>query len=106
MEERVSKCHENEARSSLEIKKVNYKAFLLNINHKRLRGASALLILKKLLKRAKITKKIDLHCLRHSIATHLIHKGMPLEQVRDYLGHSHLESTQKYIHYDPRKLSK
>lgn len=88
-----------------ERKKVQHPAFLLNRNHQRLRGASALLILKKLLHRAKIEKKIDLHCLRHSIATHLIHKGMPLEQVRDYLGHSHLESTQKYVHYDPTKLS-
>jgi integrase/recombinase XerD len=87
-------------------KSIENKAFLLNTKDRRLQGQSAIIILKKLLERANITKKIDLHCLRHSIATHLIHKGMPLEQVRDFLGHSHLESTQNYIHYEPRKVSK
>ena len=82
------------------------RAFLLNQRQRRMSGASALRLLRKLLKRADLPKEIDLHSLRHSIATHLIHKGMPMEQVRDYLGHAHLESTQKYIHYDPRKLSK
>lgn len=82
------------------------RAFLLNTKQRRMSGQSALRLLRKLLKRANLPKEIDLHGLRHSIATHLIHKGMPMEQVRDYLGHAHLESTQKYIHYDPRKLSK
>jgi len=83
---------------------VNHSALLLNRLKNRLRGQSALRILKTLLERAQITKKIDLHCLRHSIATHLINKGMPLEQLRDFLGHSHLESTQQYIHYDSKRV--
>lgn len=81
-------------------------ALLLNKNNLRMQGASALIILKKLLRKANITKIIDLHSLRHSIATHLINQGMKMEQVREYLGHRHLESTQKYVRYDSKKLFK
>ena len=43
-------------------------------------------------------KKIALHTLRHSIATHLLANGMKLEKIKDFLGHSSLESTQIYTH--------
>ena len=86
--------------------RVSEQALLLNKMDRRLQGQSALIILRKLLLQAKIEKKIDLHCLRHSITTHLIQRGMPLEQVRIYLGHSHLESTQRYIRYDHKRIFK
>jgi integrase/recombinase XerD len=41
-------------------------------------------------------KKIGLHSLRHSIATHLLKKGMPLLAISRFLGHRSLESTQIY----------
>ena len=43
-------------------------------------------------------KEIGLHSLRHSIATHLLQAGMPLESISRFLGHSSLESTQIYTH--------
>lgn len=43
-------------------------------------------------------KEIGLHTLRHSIATHLLQAGMPLESIGKFLGHSSLESTQVYTH--------
>jgi integrase/recombinase XerD len=52
--------------------------------------------LKHLLKKANIEKKICLHGLRHSIATHLLQQGMPLEQISKFLGHRSLDSTQIY----------
>lgn len=45
-----------------------------------------------------IEKKPTLHTLRHSIATHLLGNGMKLEKIKDFLGHSSLESTQIYTH--------
>jgi len=45
-----------------------------------------------------IDKKITLHILRHSIATHLLQREVPLESIKTFLGHSSLESTQIYTH--------
>jgi integrase/recombinase XerD len=47
---------------------------------------------------AGINKKFGLHSLRHSIATHLLHSGMSIEEIARFLGHSTLDSTQIYTH--------
>jgi integrase/recombinase XerD len=49
-------------------------------------------------------KQITIHNLRHSIATHLIEQGVPVEQVREFLGHSQLETTQVYTHINRKHL--
>jgi site-specific recombinase XerD len=54
--------------------------------------------LKKLQEQAGIDKQVTLHGLRHSIATHLLENGMPLEQIKQFLGHHSLEVTQRYTH--------
>jgi site-specific recombinase XerD len=43
-----------------------------------------------------INKNITLHCLRHSIATHLVENGAGIEEVRDFLGHVEIDTTQLY----------
>lgn len=59
---------------------------------------SLYLRIKRLVKIAKINKKVGAHTLRHSIATHLLQSGMKLERIKDFLGHDHLDSTQIYAH--------
>jgi len=49
-------------------------------------------------------KQISIHNLRHSIATHLLERGVPLEQVRCFLGHSQLESTEIYTRVSQKQL--
>lgn len=44
------------------------------------------------------SKKLTLHILRHSIATHLLQNGMSIENISRFLGHSTLDSTQIYTH--------
>jgi len=43
-------------------------------------------------------KRITLHILRHSIATHLLQNGMSIDNIALFLGHSSLDSTQIYTH--------
>ncbi len=78
------------------------EAFFLNHNGKRLGGQMLMLCLQSLARRTNNSelqqKEIGLHTLRHSIATHLLANGMSLESIRDFLGHSSLESTQIYTH--------
>ncbi|QMU66148.1 MAG: tyrosine-type recombinase/integrase [Flavobacteriaceae bacterium] len=50
-------------------------------------------------------KKIGIHNLRHSIATHLLENGMKLEQVQTFLGHSHIESTEIYTHISQKQIN-
>jgi len=71
---------------------------------KRMSGDSYNAALKKMLSRTTITKPITLHCLRHSIASHLLESGLSVEYVRDFLGHKHLESTQVYTHVKKEQL--
>ena len=52
--------------------------------------------LEQMKQKAELNKNITLHGLRHSIATHLLQSGMSMEYVRDFLGHSFLETTQIY----------
>ena len=52
--------------------------------------------LKLLCDKSDINKNITLHCLRHSIATHLLESGMELEKIAQFLGHVGLEATQVY----------
>jgi site-specific recombinase XerD len=43
-------------------------------------------------------KVIGLHALRHSIATHLMQRGMKFDYISQFLGHGLLSSTQVYTH--------
>ena len=81
------------------------EALFVSERGKRLQGQSLILRLKLLQYRTGNTDLIDreigLHTLRHSIATHLLSGGMPLESISRFLGHSSLESTQIYTHLLP-----
>ncbi len=65
---------------------------------KGLTGQSLYVRVKFLAKTAGITKNIGTHTLRHSIATHLLGNGVPLEKIQLFLGHESLDSTQLYTH--------
>jgi site-specific recombinase XerD len=71
---------------------------LVGVTGKRISGTTAINRIQQLASVARIEKRIGLHTLRHSIATHLLQSGMELEDVSRFLGHSSLESTQIYIH--------
>ena len=72
------------------------EAFFLNTEGKRMRSFYSRFIYLK--EQSGIEKKFSTHSLRHSIATHLLQNGMPIEEIAKFLGHSTLESTQIYTH--------
>jgi len=53
-----------------------------------------------------LQKRTSFHGLRHAIATHLLEQGLSLEQVRQFLGHQHLETTEIYTHVSRSMLDK
>jgi integrase/recombinase XerD len=53
-------------------------------------------VVKETAAEAQIIKRVYPHLLRHSVATTLLERGMPIEQIQKFLGHSKLETTQIY----------
>jgi len=84
------------------------RAFMLNSKNRRMRGYTFNKILKSIIERiANNTikeKQVTLHHLRHSIATHLLQQGVSLEQVKIFLGHSQLETTELYTRVNDEQL--
>lgn len=62
-------------------------------------------LIKSLAKRALIRKRIHPHVTRHTFATTLLDKGVDLKTVQGLLGHSHIRTTERYLHTtDDRKV--
>ncbi len=86
--------------------------FIFNHHQTRMKGSQYNKTLKEIVQRTEIetrtgrSQSISLHHLRHSIATHLLENGLSLEFVRDFLGHSHLETTQIYTKVGKHQLKK
>ena len=50
------------------------------------------------LKKTSITKKVNLHSLRHSYATHLLEDGVNIVTLKELLGHAEITTTMIYLH--------
>jgi integrase len=59
--------------------------------------------MKGLCKRAGL-RQIGWHTLRHTFATHLAMRGVPLNAVKELMGHSSITTTMRYAHVAPSAL--
>jgi len=69
-----------------------------------LTGGAVQRMCRRTAKRAGLSKRIHPHVLRHSFATHLLEAGVDLLSVQALLGHSHFNTTAKYLHVSMRRL--
>jgi integrase/recombinase XerD len=83
-------------------------AFMLNQKGTRMKDYTWNKYLKRIIERTDNStipsKGISLHSLRHSIATHLLENGIAVEQIRLFLGHSQLETTETYTRVNQQQL--
>ena len=61
-------------------------------------------VVKVVAKRAKIKKRVYPHLFRHSLATHLLSKGMNLVGIQQQLGHQDIKTVMIYVHSFPHKI--
>jgi site-specific recombinase XerD len=62
-------------------------------------------LIKSVVKRALIQKRVHPHVMRHTFATTLLDNGNDLKTVQALMGHSHIRTTERYLHStDDRKV--
>lgn len=54
--------------------------------------------LRRIITQLKFKKRVSIHTLRHSYATHLLEAGVNIRRIQQYLGHSSLATTMIYFH--------
>ncbi len=62
-------------------------------------------LIRSVVRKAMIQKRVHPHVMRHTFATTLLDKGNDLRTVQNLMGHSHIRTTERYLHSnDDRKV--
>ena len=68
--------------------------------------ASVQRLVRRVARRAGLTKPLTVHTLRHSYATHQLEAGLDLLTLQRVLGHQSLKTTAEYVHLTTRQLQR
>ncbi len=93
----------SERRAKFDGKGHSLQAFL-NRSGKKLSRVQLWRDLKALGRKARLSRELHPHLLRHTFATHLLQGGADARSVQEMLGHSSLQTTQIYTHLDASGL--
>lgn len=63
-------------------------------------------ILKRSAEKAGIRKRVHIHMLRHSFATHMLEQGTNLRLIQEMLGHDSIKTTEIYTHISNAEIQK
>ncbi|MBR9691527.1 tyrosine-type recombinase/integrase [Candidatus Woesearchaeota archaeon] len=63
-------------------------------------------IIQKTANKAGIKKRVFCHALRSSFATHLLESGVDIRVIQELLGHSNLQTTQRYTKVSTEQIKK
>ena len=80
------------------------KALIVGVRGKALHKLIIGRLVRDYAKIAGITRKVTVHTLRHTFATHLLDNGVDLFKVQKLLGHARPEATQIYTHVNPKAM--
>jgi site-specific recombinase XerD len=67
---------------------------------------SAQSVFKQAMNRAEINKKVGIHGLRHSYATHLLESGIDIVFIQKLLGHKDIRTTLQYTKISDKSIGR
>lgn len=100
----------NETKKYIELylSKVEPNTFFFQnlVDHKPMQKVTVNKLLARIQRELGIEQSISAHKWRHSLATELMNSSIPLKEIQNVLGHTELNTTQKYLHSNQEKTKK
>lgn len=78
--------------------------YIFSIAGHKMSDRSVQAAIKVSVQRAKITKNIHVHSLRHAYATHLYESGVTIEKIQLLLGHENISTTMRYVRVSKKSI--
>jgi integrase/recombinase XerD len=102
----VSELFRKDLLSYMEKTSANKKGFIFSVNGRKMSPRGLQHAIKVSAQRAGIEKKVHVHTLRHSFATHLLENGVDIRKIQKLLGHSNLQTTEIYTQVSSDEIKK